>query len=271
MVEGETHLAQPLVRHRLAQRRLVLGVEEQEPSGTGADELAAERSGVAAGLIPAVDRVAGHPLAALALVLPVHVHQLAEAVRVAGLQRLLGLFADLGHRVEVGEHLLVALLGALLLLGEHRVGVAGVAGEEEQQPLLEVEHRLLGDHQGRHVHAAVALDVEVGQPAEGGDVLVLLSARALQPLDLDVAGLLGERPGADLVMAAMAGQRETAYALAECDRLFRCCRTPFEAVLIPAWRSGPRSPAVRSPAASTCTRSAGSDSWSSIRDSDSRS
>jgi hypothetical protein len=39
---------------------------------------------------------------------------------------------------------------------------------------------------------------------------------------------------ADLVMAAMAGQRETAYALAECDRLFRCCRTPFEAVLIPA-------------------------------------
>ncbi len=41
----------------------------------------------------------------------------------------------------------------------------------------------------------VGLELESGQPAERGDVLVLLADRVAEPLDLDVAGRLGERAG----------------------------------------------------------------------------
>src|SRR5438067_8199941 len=94
VVEGEANLVQPLLGHRLAQRGLVLGVEEQEAPSARSDQLSSDCAGFAADFVPAIDVVARHPLASLALVLPVLVHQLAETPGVAGLQSRLGLQSD---------------------------------------------------------------------------------------------------------------------------------------------------------------------------------
>ena len=48
---------------------------------------------------------------------------------------------------------------------------------------------------GDDVHAAVRVDLEAGDAAERGDVLVLLADRPLEQVDLDVARLLGEVAG----------------------------------------------------------------------------
>ena len=41
------------------------------------------------------------------------------------------------------------------------------------------------------MHAPIGLDLEAGDPAERGDVLVLLACGTVEPVDLDVTGLLG--------------------------------------------------------------------------------
>src|SRR5204863_5008943 len=87
VLEREAHLAQPLPCHRLAERCLVLGVEEQKAAASGPDELAADGARLAPCLVPAVDRVARHPLGPAALVLPVLVEQLAAAATLALLSR----------------------------------------------------------------------------------------------------------------------------------------------------------------------------------------
>src|SRR4029450_11913068 len=43
VIDGEAHLGQPGAPHRLPQPAHVLGVEQQEASGAGADQLAADR------------------------------------------------------------------------------------------------------------------------------------------------------------------------------------------------------------------------------------
>jgi hypothetical protein len=76
-------------------------------------------------LVPAVDVGVAHAAGALLLVLPVDVHQLAELVQVADLQRLLALVAQLLHEVEVVGHLLVARAALGVLLLEDRAGRPG--------------------------------------------------------------------------------------------------------------------------------------------------
>ncbi len=45
---------------------------------------------------------------------------------------------------------------------------------------------------GAHLHAVVGQELEAGNAAESGDVLVLLSHRFVSKVDFDVAGLLGK-------------------------------------------------------------------------------
>ena len=46
------------------------------------------------------------------------------------------------------------------------------------------------DPQRAGLDAAVRVEVEAGQAAEGGDVLILLADRLAEEVDLDAAGLL---------------------------------------------------------------------------------
>ena len=69
-------------------RALSLGVEHQEPSSTGADQLAAEGAVRHGAIVPLIDFCIAHAHAALLLALPVDVHQAAELGQLAVLQGL---------------------------------------------------------------------------------------------------------------------------------------------------------------------------------------
>src|SRR5258705_489540 len=61
-VKAEAHFLEPGLPHRLAYRPMLLGVEEQKPAAAGADELAADRPGLPAALVPRVDLRVAHAL-----------------------------------------------------------------------------------------------------------------------------------------------------------------------------------------------------------------
>jgi hypothetical protein len=103
--------------------------------------------------------------------------------------------------VQVIGHLLVALLALVVLLFEDAAGRAAVAGEEEQEIVLQVVKRLGIDLERGGLDVAVGEELEAGEPAIGGDILVLLPDRLLELLDLDLAGLLGQCLGVDDVLA----------------------------------------------------------------------
>ena len=116
-------------------------------------------------------------------------------MQVADLQRLLALVAELLDEVEVVDHVLVAAAALLVLVLEDAAGGAAVAGEEQEQVVLEVVERLGVELERVGLDVAVGQELEAGQPAVGGDVLVLLADRLLEQVDLDVARLLGQSRG----------------------------------------------------------------------------
>jgi hypothetical protein len=91
----------------------------------------------------------------------------------------------------------VVLLRAVVLVLEDRGGAPGVAGEEEEEVVLQVEERLLADLAGPVLDAPVLVEGEGRDAADGRDVLVLLADRLAELVDLDVAGLLGQLGGRD--------------------------------------------------------------------------
>src|SRR4029450_9069461 len=90
-VEAEAHLGQPGGRQGRAQARLLLGVEEQEAAPARADELAADGAVLERHRVPGVAARVDHGRVALALQLPVRVHDAREARQVARFQRLAAL------------------------------------------------------------------------------------------------------------------------------------------------------------------------------------
>ena len=90
------------------------------------------------------------------------------------------------------------LLRLVVLILEDRRGGARVAGEEEQQVVLEVEEGFLGDLARAEFHAAVLVEREGCDAADRGDILVLFADGLAELVDLDVAGLLGEVGGRDM-------------------------------------------------------------------------
>jgi hypothetical protein len=195
VIDGEAHLGQPGAAHRLPEAAHVLGVEQQEASGAGADELAADGAVVHAELVPAVDVGVGHVRRALALGQPVLVHQCAVRLGLALLESLADPPSDRLGFGQPAEHRVVALDRALLLIGQHLAGAARVAREEQEQVLLEVAQRVVGNPEGGGVDRAVGGDFEAGQATECRDVLVLLADGLAQHVDLDVARLLGQLGG----------------------------------------------------------------------------
>ena len=100
----KAHLGQPGLAHGMAQAHLVLGVEHQEAAAARPDQLAADRAVVHSEIVPVVDLRIGHAARALALVLPVLVHQPAEADEVARLERRLAAQAEVLHVMKIVDH-----------------------------------------------------------------------------------------------------------------------------------------------------------------------
>ena len=77
----------------------------------------------------------------------------------------------------------------------------GVSGEEQQQMILEIGEGLGADVEVVDIDRVIGPELEPSEPAVRRDVLVLLAYGIAQLLDLDVAGLLGERADRALSMA----------------------------------------------------------------------
>src|ERR1035441_2146523 len=78
-IEAHAHFAQSSFAQRVAQPRLILGVQHQESASAGANQLAAQRSAGARHLIELVDGGIGHGFRPVLLALPVLVHDGGEA------------------------------------------------------------------------------------------------------------------------------------------------------------------------------------------------
>lgn len=103
--------------------------------------------------------------------------------------------AEILREMQVVQHVPVVRLRLAVLVVQDGGGRARVAGEEEQQVVLQVEERFLGYPARAVFHAAVAVEGEDGDTADGGDILVLLADGFAEPVNLKVAGLLGQFGG----------------------------------------------------------------------------
>src|SRR5262249_12659302 len=101
-VEAESNLAEAFGAEDVAQPGLVGGVKHQDAPPARPDELAADRPVLEREVVPAVDVGVRHLIGAPLLVLPVLVHDLAEADEVTLLQELAAALADLLDVVKVG-------------------------------------------------------------------------------------------------------------------------------------------------------------------------
>ena len=125
-----------------------MGIEEEEASGAGTDQLAAAGPVGQPELVELVDQGVRHAGAASALALPVLVQQVAIGIGLSCLQHRADAIAEVERLVEVAAHIRVAVarLGRLVLQdGTRRTRVPG---EEQQQVVLEV-----GQAPGRQLQA----------------------------------------------------------------------------------------------------------------------
>ena len=127
--------------------------------------------------------------------LPVLVHQLAEADQIPGLQGLFAAVSQILDVIQIAQHIGVACLGAHLLILQYGARGAGEAGEKQQQIVLELEHRLSRHAQRLDGDAVILVEGEANEAAKCRDVLILLTDRVLQALDLYVASVFGQFPG----------------------------------------------------------------------------
>src|ERR1700736_5332746 len=106
-IKLEAHLGQSLIRHRLAELRRILGVEEQEAAAPSAHELAAKSAIRHRCLVPPINRRRRHPGCPALLALPVLTHQSSEPEGVAGLKRVLDATPDVGDGAQSVKHRMI--------------------------------------------------------------------------------------------------------------------------------------------------------------------
>ncbi len=128
--------------------------------------------------------------------------ELREGAQVAGLESGAGRPSQLLDARQDGV--------AVPVLGEHprqQLGRRALgAGEEEEAVLLEGAVHLVGKAERARLHASIAVERVGAHTPERGGVLVLLSDRPAQNVDLDRAGLLGERARLELRRAGGGAQ-----------------------------------------------------------------
>jgi len=122
----------------------------------------------------------------------VFVHQRAEDRRLSIFERDPAAIAQLLHIVQVLQHVIVALLRPGILIFQDCARAAGETGEEKQQVVFEIEHRVHAERQRLRDDLVLAREGEARDASICGDVLILLPDGLSQPVDLDMARQLGE-------------------------------------------------------------------------------
>ena len=106
--------------------------------------------------------------------------------------------------VQVLEHLLLAGLRAIVLIGQHRRGRARLAGVEQQQLVSQSPQHAGVELERLDVDGAVGMERVGADAAVGGHVGILLADRLAEHLYLDLARRLGQIPGVIEVRRAWA-------------------------------------------------------------------
>src|SRR6516164_11627266 len=96
-IKVEPNLGQTGLAHGMPQAHLVLNVEHEKPAPTRADQFAANRPVLQCKIVPPVNLRVRHVARALALVLPVLVHQPAKTRHVSLLQCGFAAKAEIFH------------------------------------------------------------------------------------------------------------------------------------------------------------------------------
>src|ERR1700736_2337034 len=102
----------------------VFGVEQQKSAAARADELAANRAVLHAKVIPLVDLGIAHAAGPTLLMLPMLMHQRAKLRRLAGLEKHFALQSEFLDKMQVGDHVLIAVFGLGVLILQDRAGAA---------------------------------------------------------------------------------------------------------------------------------------------------
>ena len=94
--------------------------------------------------------------------------------------------------MQIFDHVRIRRFGFLILFLQDRRSGAGIAGEKQQQVVLQVVPGFLGNFQRPGLHLAAGQKIETRQPPVRGDILILLADGLLEPVHLHFARLRGQ-------------------------------------------------------------------------------
>src|SRR5271170_5049462 len=94
--------------------------------------------------------------------------------------------------MEILEHFLAVLFGALVLIAQDFGCIARRAGEEKQEVVFEIRERVRRHFQWLGDDAIVRQKLEASDSAKRRDVLILLADRLMKQIYFNAASLLGE-------------------------------------------------------------------------------
>src|ERR1700730_8644569 len=121
------------------------------------------------------------------------VHHVSKARQIALHERCEASPTEIFDIMQVVDHRRILRPGFDVLVPQYGRGRASIAGEEQAEPVLEIVENLGADWRSVDRNAVVLVEFKTGYAAIGGDELVLLADGFVQQVDLDMAGLVGER------------------------------------------------------------------------------
>ena len=104
--------------------------------------------------------------------------------------------------MQIVDYRPVLCLRFVVLVFQDGRGRPGIAGEEKTETVLQIVEHFVANGRGSDRNAVILVELETRNAAVCGDELVLLADWLAKQVDLDVAGLLGERMGADDIALA---------------------------------------------------------------------
>ena len=94
--------------------------------------------------------------------------------------------------MKIGDHIAIVLLALHMLFLKNVRSRPGITGEEQEQVVLKAVQGVGIDLKRPGLDLMVGKEPETGDPAKGGNVLILFTHRLFEEIDFDVARLLGQ-------------------------------------------------------------------------------
>src|SRR5204863_9534819 len=103
------------------------------------------------------------------------------------------------REVEILDHLLFVFERTALLIVQYFGCIPYVAREKHHEVRFEIAQGVVCDGEAFERHRTIAMKIEAREPSDRGAVLILLANSLAQRIDLDVASLLGDLRGRNVL------------------------------------------------------------------------